>query len=251
MSDIDGAAELERQELVAQWHGYCPICRHSATFSARQTWFRDHLLCDSCGSIPRERALMLVLEREVPKWCTLAIHEISPLFRGTSEVIRRECPGYVPTYFYPETPPGTVASSGFRCEDVELQTFADQTFDVVISQDVMEHVFRPDRAYREIYRTLRANGLHIHTTPVYKEKLLSTRRAARKEDGSLAHYATPEFHGDPINSEGALVTYHFGHDLPEKIVEWAGFDVEMVRFNDRHHGIVGEFTEVIICRRRR
>ena len=46
--------------------------------------------------------------------------------------------------------------TGYRCEDIERQTFADETFDLVISQDVMEHVFRPDLSYRQIYPTLRA-----------------------------------------------------------------------------------------------
>jgi len=250
MSNVAVGVEKGHEPFVAQWRGYCPICCRDTTFNARYSWFRDHLLCESCGSIPRERAVMLVLDREMPQWRRLAVHEISPLFRGTSAVIRSECPGYVPTYFYPETPLGTLASTGFRCEDIERQTFADDAFDVVISQDVMEHVFRPDLAYREIYRTLRANGMHIHTTPIYKERLLSTRQASREDDGSLVYHVKPEFHGDPINSEGTLVTFHFGHDFPDKIVEWAGFDVEVVRFNDKRHGIVGEFTDVIICRKR-
>jgi 2-polyprenyl-3-methyl-5-hydroxy-6-metoxy-1,4-benzoquinol methylase len=34
------------------------------------------------------------------------------------------------------------------------QTCADKSFDLVITQDVMEHVYHPDRVFYEIARTL-------------------------------------------------------------------------------------------------
>ena len=45
--------------------GWCPICAAPARFTAREAWFRDHLLCGTCGSIPRERALALLLNRRL------------------------------------------------------------------------------------------------------------------------------------------------------------------------------------------
>jgi SAM-dependent methyltransferase len=235
---------------VFQWEGYCPICQKATTFRAENAWLRDHLHCMSCprGSIPRERAMKVVLDRLVPRWRECAIHESSPADRGLSLILKDECRGYVASQFFPNGTPGSLYN-GYRCEDLERQTFASETFDVVITQDVMEHVFQPDAAYREMYRTLRAGGLHIHTTPIYKDKVTSERRAAR-ENGKIIHLVDPpEYHGNPIDAAGSLVTFHYGYDLPDLIQSWAGFDVEVVRFNDRRHGIVGEFTEVIVCRR--
>ena len=56
------------QPFLAEWQGHCPICRKDTTFRAENPWFRDHLFCTSCegGSIPRERAIMHVLESEYP-----------------------------------------------------------------------------------------------------------------------------------------------------------------------------------------
>ena len=47
------------------------------------------------------------------------------------------------------------------------------------------------------------------------------------------------------------MTFHYGYDLIELISEWTPFDVEIRRFSDRTHGIVAEYTDVIICMRRR
>src|SRR5688572_1283549 len=147
----------------AQWQGYCPLCRAATTFRSDYDWFRDHLTCVSCpgGSCPRERAIMLVLERTVPSWQNASIHESSPIGRGVSLLLRSECPGYVASQFYPGVEPGS-EHAGFRCEDLERQTFADGSFDVVVTQDVMEHVFDPASAYREIHRTLKRGGVHVH-----------------------------------------------------------------------------------------
>jgi hypothetical protein len=65
--------------------GYCPICERSALFIARDPWLRDHYKCQRCRSIPRERALMLVVQQHFPNWRDLTIHESSPVNRGASK----------------------------------------------------------------------------------------------------------------------------------------------------------------------
>ncbi len=37
--------------------GTCPVCETAEGFESPDGWYRDHLLCRSCGSLPRERAL--------------------------------------------------------------------------------------------------------------------------------------------------------------------------------------------------
>jgi len=239
---------MDDQDIVASWPGYCPICLQQTLFTARDAWFRESLSCETCagGSVPRERALMLVVRQLLPNWAELDIHESSPAARGVSPLLRTRAPGYVPTHFWPDVPLGTVRN-GIRCESLEAQTFPAERFDLVITQDVMEHVFDPARAYAEIYRTLRPGGYHIHTTPIYKSLVHSEQKAVLKENGQIEHLAEPEYHGNPISGDGALVTYHYGYDLAERIAEWTPFDVEVRRFADRTHGIVAEFSEVIVC----
>jgi hypothetical protein len=69
-------------------------------------------------------------------------------------------------------------------------------------------------------------------------------------DGTVEHLVTPpEYHGNPADLGGSLLTFRYGYDLPDLIADWAPFDVEVRRFHDRSHGILGDFTEVIVCRR--
>ena len=76
----------DESRFPVTYRGFCPICEHSATFVANHSWYRDHLICQSCinGSVPRERALALVLNREAPNWRSATIHESSPAERGLS-----------------------------------------------------------------------------------------------------------------------------------------------------------------------
>src|SRR5438128_3730593 len=121
--------------------GYCPICQYWAIFIERDKWLRDGYQCIRCHSIPRGRALIYVLEKHFPNWRELRIHESSP--GGTSsEKLARECKNYVATHFFPDTPPGGT-KNGCRCESLEGQTFGDNEFDLIITQDVFEHVLNP------------------------------------------------------------------------------------------------------------
>ena len=87
--------------------------------------------------------------------------------------------------------------------------------------------------------------------PTYKERPTSVRTARFLVDGTIEHYEPPEYHGSPVDPRGSLVTFRWGYDLPELVAAWAPFDVRVLRFHDRHHGIIGEFTEVYVCEKRR
>ena len=187
--------------------------------------------------------MMLALDAAAPDWRTLRIHEGSPVRRGLSPVLAAECPGYVESAYRPGVELGSTIGTS-RCEDLERQTFPDASFDIVVTQDVMEHVFDPAKAYREIARTLKPGGLHLHTTPIYPDLERSERRAEMRDD-KVRHLAEPEYHG----TNRDLVTYHYGQDLASLIRDWSGVEVDIHRYEDRHHGILGEFMDVIVCRK--
>ncbi|MDR7222763.1 methyltransferase domain-containing protein [Aminobacter aminovorans] len=237
---------MNQRSPVYSRAGYCSICEAATNFVAQYDWYRDHLNCAQCGSIPRERALALVLSRHFPNWRTLAIHESSPGPRGISPKLQRDCAGYVASQFFPDKPLGKQIN-GFRNENLELQTFADESFDLVVTLDVMEHVNQPADVLCEVARTLKPGGVFLFTVPTYKERVASERRALYRPDGTVDHYAEPEYHGNPISDAGSLVTFHYGYDLAELIYKWSGMDVQVVRFHDHRHGIIGDFTEVYLA----
>lgn len=232
--------------IVYKHSGFCPICEAPTEFVAAKAWYREFLHCSRCKSVPRERALALVLSRRFPDWRSWSIHESSPANRGISPKMKRECRGYIATQFFPGERLGATVK-GFRNENLEEQTFADGTFDLVVTLDVMEHVNQPDAVMRSIARTLKPGGSYLFTVPTYKDRVKSERRALYHANGVVEHFAEPEYHGNPVSDAGSLVTFHYGYDLPELISTWSGMDVELTRFHDHHHGIIGEFTEVYVA----
>ena len=238
--------ELPRGLLTGSFNfGFCPICEAKTVFVIRKDWLRDFYHCARCGSIPRWRALIQVLQTHFPDWRTLRMHESSP-GGASSEKLKRESQNYIASHFFSDVTAGQV-KNGFRCENLEQQTFADAEFDLVITQDVFEHILNPARALSEIARTLKPGGAHVFTVPWYYWKQTLVR--AVEENGSIRHLETPDYHGNPIDPNGSLVVTEWGWDLCGFIFEHSGLQTTAVRIQDRYRGIEAEFIEVFISRK--
>ncbi len=79
---------------------------------------RETFKCMNCGCIPRERALMLTIEKYFPNWKELANHESSPAQRGTSVKLKAHCKNYITSQYYPNEPFGKIID-GHQNEDLE------------------------------------------------------------------------------------------------------------------------------------
>jgi SAM-dependent methyltransferase len=83
-----------------------------------------------------------------------------------------------------------------RCCDVTALQFADASFDVVVTADVLEHVPDDERAVKEMARVLRPGGVLVATVPAHRylwsehdEALLHLRRYERDEFVTLVEGA--------------------------------------------------------------
>lgn len=161
--------------MIYEGKGFCPICEKEVTFRSENEWYRDYLACTSCWSLVRERAIALILSEIAPTWRGLSVHESSPSCGFFSSKLKREATGYVASHYFPGRPLG-VTFDGWRNENLEEQTFKDASFDIVISLDVMEHVFEPAKAYSEVFRTLKPGGIYIHTFPINKGQVTAAER---------------------------------------------------------------------------
>lgn len=234
--------------LTADIHrGVCPICEGRTLFLKAGQWLRDHYYCARCFSIPRFRAIVRVLNERFPDWRDLHIHESSPAGAASAK-IARECKRYVATHFFPDVEPGDV-KAGHRCEDLGRQTFENGVFDLVITQDVFEHVLEPARAFGEVARTLRPGGAHVFTVPWYYWKPTMVR--AHRDDGQVVHDSVPEYHGNPIDPRGSLVVTEWGFELLDFIERSSGLRTTVEHLFDPNQGICGAFREVFISRKPR
>lgn len=235
---------IKGEKVVFKNRGVCPTCANNVTFVATNSWLRDYYRCSNCGSKPRERAIMRVLEMYYPDWRNRVIHESSPISRGASVRIAQQCKTYIPSQLFPDLAFGE-CKGGVRCENLETMTFADESIDLHITQDVMEHVFNPDLVFKEVARTLKPGGAHIFTVPIVNKHKPSVRRALLK-NGEIVHLRKPVYHGNPVDSNGALVICDWGFDICEHIHEASGLYTHVVSIDDISHGIRAEYIEVLV-----
>lgn len=230
--------------------GYCHCCNSNVEFVATSVWWRDDYRCTNCQSIPRERAVMYCLETFFPQWRDLTIHESSPILgRGPSRRLIAEAAGYLPSYYYPNVPPGEDLN-GVRSENLEKLSFPDESIDLHLTQDVFEHLFDPAAAFREIARTLRPGGAHVFTTPLENKEAATEFCARRTPDGQVVQLIEPaQYHGNPVSPEGSLLTVRWGYDITDYIFDATGLTTELVALDNLELGIRAELNEVLITRK--
>nr|WP_063572166.1 class I SAM-dependent methyltransferase [Luteibacter rhizovicinus] len=225
--------------------GYCPCCRHRTTFTIHGPWLRDEYLCDRCQSIPRQRHLIRILDTLFPRWRWSSMHESSP----SLPILAKQCWRYSYSHYLPDVTPGST-KDGIRCESIEALTFADNSLDLFVTQDVLEHVFHPDRALREIHRVLKPGGAHIFTAPKHETLAVTRCRATIDDDGSIDYLLPEEYHGNPVGDGKALVTWDYGSDFERLASEWVGATVDTFHTVDRTQGIDAAFNEVFVIVKR-
>lgn len=222
--------------------GTCSICMADTTFEARAEWLRDNYICRGCGSIPRQRALIRVLNVVRPMWRNLLVHENSPT--RISEFFSKQCPGFSYSYYFEDVPLGHEKGHQ-RCENLEQLTFRDDQFDLFITQDVMEHVFAPQEAFSEIMRVLKPGGLHLFTTPKHK-RLPQSRPRARLTEGRVEYLMDAQYHESPVSDGRSLVTWDYGADFEDLVGAWSGYLTSTFVLRDRRLGLDGEYLDVFV-----
>lgn len=190
---------------------------------------------------------MYAIKSYYPNFRDLAIHESSPAARGTSVKLAKECYRYLASQYNPEITFGeNHPSLGYRSEDLENMTFDDAVFDLVITQDVLEHLFHPEKAFSEIARILKPGGAHIFTVPLVNKLKPSEKWAELSDNGEVNYLHEAEYHGNPIDRNGSLVTMHWGYDICEFVQESSGLFTTILMIDNIEMGIRAEYIEVLI-----
>jgi SAM-dependent methyltransferase len=225
--------------------GFCPICGATVAFVRKGQWLRDNYRCLYCNSIPRQRALITVLDRSVPNWRDLRIHESSP-GGPASDKLMRECRDYSASQYFPNVVPGTL-HNGVRSENLERLTFDSQSFDLVVTQDVFEHVMNPAVAFSEVGRVLKPGGAHVFTVPYFFWKKTLVRAVSSLE--GIKYLEPPDYHRNPIDEKGSLVVTEWGPELVDEIYSNSGMITAIHNLHDVDLGLEAEFLEVFVSRK--
>ena len=137
---------------------------------------------------------------------------------------------------------GGSLEEGGRSEDLTRLSYADGSFDLVLTSETLEHVSDLNAALAEIHRVLAPGGKHVFTVPVLPGMQRTYARAVLNVDGSIDDRFPRICH--PGGDWGYPVFTEIGTDLPVLLVT-AGFQTEV------HFGPVSEddLAQVYICRR--
>ena len=216
--------------------GHCPVCGKATLFVAFGNWLREDFKCIRCKSSVRERAVADYIAGNFARLSQMAVYEPAPTSRST-EFFADNAGNYVWST-YPDERFSESMEYGGSCQDLEALTFGAESFDLVVSQDVFEHVANPRAAFAEVSRILAPGGSHVFTIPWYPGQ--PTQRQAEMIDGQVVHLAPPEYHGDPFDINGALVFNRFGSDITDLIAKASGMTTTITEARESRKGIRGD-----------
>ncbi len=197
----------------------CPLCgsRYRKFMPYGYVTSRDNALCPHCLSLERHRLLWLYITREtdlatrLPRTLHIApevciMRHLKPLFKAQRD-------NYVTADL--ESP---LADIHFDVQQIPL---ADNSFDVVICNHLLEHVESDMKALGELYRIMRPKGWGVLLSPV------ELTRPTTFEDDSIT---------DPEERTRIFGQYDhrriYGADYIERLRR-AGFDAEQIDFASR------------------
>ncbi|MGQ0732807.1 MAG: class I SAM-dependent methyltransferase [Acidobacteriota bacterium] len=202
------------------------------------------------GDLTIACAALQILEQESTTAPPAAIYLTEALTALSAYVNRRFVNVTRSEFLGDGNPPGVADARGVRHESLMSLSFPDGSFDTVLSFDVLEHVPDPAPALAEVLRVLRPGGRFLFTVPFLIESQSTLVRARANPDGSVTHLLEPEFHGDPLRSEGILCLRHFAWDLLEEMAA-VGYDrVDALLYWSEEFAYLGREQVMFLARKR-
>jgi GT2 family glycosyltransferase/2-polyprenyl-3-methyl-5-hydroxy-6-metoxy-1,4-benzoquinol methylase len=229
--ELDEIRRIER-DLVERAHapeftvdGFCVPCSKIVPFLVDMmaggqligdrcvpNW-RERLVCPSCRMNNRQRVVATLVKCQLEQRQDARVYfmeQVTPIYEWVvatfpmHQIIGSEYLGH-------EHRSGETIK-GIRHEDVMNLSFDRASLDLVVSNDVFEHVPNPGKAFAECARAIRSGGSMLASIPFDVGYDKSVVRAELLPDG-IAHLHSPVFHGNPVSAKGSLVYTDFGWDI--------------------------------------
>ena len=192
----------------------CPLCK--AKFPAYRPSKKSLIpksICPNCNSLPRHRALRLLIEKLNWYHKGMRVLHFAPesmfykLFSSFKDI------DYWPVDFNPKV-------FGIRkVVDITEIPFDDDSFDLIMCTHVLEHIPDDRKAMRELYRVLKPRtGIALLNVPIWREHTLENHE-----------YNTPELRTKYYGQVDHVRMY--GLDYPQRLNE-AGFEVQEFKLNE-------------------
>jgi len=200
----------------------CPNCGRAWFVGLRPSAFMTR--CISCGANCTNMALIPVIQGHMQSRKVTSAYELST-YGATLEWLRRHVPEVTTSEYFSGEPLGAMVN-GMLNQDVQQLTFPAESFDLVTSNQVFEHVPDDVKGYSECYRVLRPGGALVFSVPMHD--FPETRRIAEIVDGKTIIYE-PEYHDSRLGGPKSALAFwrHSIHDLSQRVAS-VGFTAELL-----------------------
>ncbi|MGD9610380.1 MAG: class I SAM-dependent methyltransferase [Desulfovibrionaceae bacterium] len=232
--------------------GYCLCCDSQVDFlidynysfhledGSRFPNLRERVVCPLCKMNSRQRLVAGLILKNISKTSepqsVYLMEYVTPIY----DFLLKKFPMHKiigSEYVGPQYKSGD-SVGGIPHEDIECLSLATNSVDLIVSNDVFEHVFSPPRAFSECSRILKENGVMLATIP-FKMHCQETIKRAEIVDGNIVNILPPIFHGNPMDPKGALVVHDFGWDLLAEIRKSGFSDVSIEVYRSVTFGHLG------------
>lgn len=212
--------------------------------------WRESMTCPITGLNNRLRAAAHLCDSELGLLSRERIYlseQVTPCFKW----MKQRYPNLIGSeYLGDHCPLGQTNEEGTRNEDLTKLTFPSNYFDAALSFECLEHIPNFLDAFRELARVLKPDGRIMWSVPFGPNFQKNLIRASRDADGRIIHHEPPEYHGDPINSDGCLCFTHFGWEMLQQVKE-AGFkDAYAVAYWSDVFGYLGVEQIIFVASKR-
>lgn len=235
--------------------GNCFVCGKDVEFAmnipsgdgrgVRPLNWREGLKCPDCRFNNRTRSTIHIFQQECLPSQDAAIY-MTEQTTGMFRFIKKNYSLAIGSeYLGSQVPLGQVDGNGIRNESVTNLSFPDNTFDFILTFDVLEHVPDYRKGFAECLRCLKPGGRLLFSVPFRVQNETTLVRATVGVDGIVTHLLPPEYHGDPINSNGCLCYYHFGWDMLANVTRLGFAKAEALLYWESDFGYLGNADQII------
>lgn len=266
--------KYKRFDGMQFYAGRCNVCGNETQFFYNDPLlYRESLLCGECLTTSRYRSIARGILKAIQTQTSIQAPSLAEL-PATADNVSFKIYDTQPPFFYdtsaypipellakcnwideqtsvyrPRETAGTSLGPNFTNQNLEQLTFSDNTFDIVITSDVMEHVRLDYKAHAEIKRVLKPGGFYLFTVPHFRHARNTLIRVEIVDPGDPEkdeYVLEKEYHGDANSEDHQALSYRsYGTEIDEILSEM-GFSVEYCNEDFPENGIIN--TELFYCR---
>lgn len=205
--------------------GYCVACgeqvhmqlNYHFEYNGKPIW-RESATCPKCGCNSRMRYMIDRVIRQGTDKQVYLYERVTSTYRALDKILINLTGS---EYLGNNIEGGTIID-GVMHQDAMQLSFADESFDVMVSNDVFEHVADFHKAFSEAWRCLKPGGKLIFSVPICTIITDTVTRARMDAEGNVEYLMEPAYHENPISKKGSLVFHDFSFDIVEHLKN-AGF----------------------------